>query len=411
MKPKISVMCVLFLICLCTSSVYGQMAPPLKDPVIWDTTSIILPMQELTPDGSRRNNVVIEGSYGNNVRTISLPQNAFKRDYFNGTLYAFGVTRERDTKTNEIKGSTDFLWRHENGEWVIDAVLHSTGEIKRSVLENILPLQNGKYIVCAYRAQIIRDDKAYLFGIYKKNKKLELELENPVEDAFSVPTWTKEGPNGEWWPKIGPYFGDTIATTTGRVGSKIIFHIQAHGIFFIFDGENGKLLRRCAVYPEINEKAFAEKKWFDNVSLGMEATKDGKILCVTVSKDFAVHGKELFPPVLHDELGIKEEDWDKPQNLHKIRTLNREREDKKIKKWPNYVYWELDVDTGKFTKVSAPENLPEKVRNDHPSSFGIGFYWRTRADGTYVLTDQRGNIIEEKPGRGKRILDLFEFKK
>jgi hypothetical protein len=371
---------------------------PNNYPSIWDGSNLILSVDGLTERDSARM-VRIEGPSGNIFKTISLPPEALLRDYFNGTLYVSGLIRERDEKTKKTKKVTHLLWRQENGNWAIDATI----DAPQPAFFNIIPLNNQKYFLSASRPFIEDEQGAYLFGIYKKNHKNQLELDKPITNAFSKPSWIKDA-KGEYSSTFEIGFGNVIRSLFCRTETRIIAQIEEHGLFFVFSAEDGKLLRKAAIFPEISEESLLKGKQFGPVGLGIQPTKEGKIICATLSKDFVIYSVERFPmPTIYD-LGMKPGDLDDQANLSKFVASFREVEQKRIDKWPEFFWWEFDPDTGKFDKIPTPEGFPEKTEDRY-----IDLNWRIRADGTLTLLDRENNI-KAPPKKPRKFLGLFELK-
>jgi hypothetical protein len=379
-----------------------KIIPPSKQPVIWDGSNAILSISHQSAGGSYEKVVKTEGVSGNAVRAVNLPPAAISRDWFNGKLYAFGFTVEREEKTNKLPKVTHLLWVRENGGWTIDA----TFDASSVVTTDIMPLNNQRYLVCAARPFIEDENGAYLFGIYKKNSKNQLVLESPIANAFSKPFWIKDS-QGEYVDTygLGSNFIDALIC---RTEARIVAYIHKYGLFFIFSPEDGKLLKKAAIFPEINEEALLEKKSFGPVDLGIapiiEPTKDGKIICATMSKEFVVLAMEVFPePTMYD-LGIPKAEFEKPENIEKLWNLSREIKAKRLKKWPEIVWWEFDPETGKSIKMPTPSGFPDKAEEG-----SVNLKWRIRADGTLAKVDQYSNIIEPEK-KPRKFLGLFELK-
>jgi len=356
-----------------------------KGCVIWDGQSVILPVHPNTPSDAK--SVRVEGPGGGTVKTISLPSAAFRRDCLNGSLYAFGMTDKKDERPGGAASVTQHvLWRRDSGDWTVDATI----DAPRATFFSIVPLKNGKYLLVALRPFIEDAGGAHLFGIYKKNKKQQLELEAPVTNAFARPFWTKADMRSQekGFFRVGLF-------CVCRTDAKIIVAFQNIGWFFVFSPEDGRLLRKSSVYPEITEEAIFADRRFGKVGLGIEPRQDGRVVCATMSKEYAVLAMDVLPAPSFGDL-------DNTLRLQ-VDTL-RDLEDKRLGRWPEVAWWDFDPDTGKFAGAPAPDGFPKTLKTLREA---WDFRWRMRADGSLALTDQDGGVAEKRP---RRILGLFDLR-
>jgi len=381
---------------VCTGyfALYAQNGLPEKACVIWDNSNIILPVHPPIPSDTKV--IKFEGPRGNITKTVSLPSATLERDYVNGTLYAYGISRERDKKAKDIVSTTHILWRREADTWVIDATIDGP----RMCIFPIIPLKNGNYLLVALRPFIEDESGAYLFGIFKKNKKNQLELDRPMTNVLSKPYWAKNEtlPYGNLTQLGNPYVCKT--------NTNIIIHYQQVGWFFVFSPEDGRLIRKTKVFPEITEEAILAKKQFGPVGLGFEPRQDGRMVGATMSREYIVLAMDVFPTPTLSDMGIKPEDMDKSDSLMIQVEKLFEVEDKRIKKWPEIVWWDFDPDTGKFTKISTPDGFPKAINSREKMS---DFKWRMRADGSLVMLDRDSNVLEPSK-KSRKFLGLFELK-
>ena len=374
----------------------AQVTPNPKESVIWENSNVILPIHPIQPSASH--SIRYESQTSRIIKTITVPTGAYLRDLLDGTLYAFGTIKEMDSKNTDVAFTRHILWRREGEDWVIDAMI----EAPRAVFFPIVPLKNGKYLLPATRP-IIEDERgAYLFGIFTKNKKNQLELEKPLTDVFSKPHWAKTG---------GQLYSLQDSTKMGlfhvcRTDTKIVVHFPDVGWFFVFSPEDGRYLRKARVFLDVSEDAIRAGKEFGPVGLGFEPRRDGRVVFATMSKEYVELAIEMFPTPTLADMGIKPEDMDKSSSLTIQLEKLKEVEDKRIKKWPQVLWWEFDPDTGKFDRIPTPEGFPDKLKGRDDA---WNFDWRIRADGTLVRFDRYTDIVEP-PKKKWRILEMFNLR-
>ena len=392
MSMSVSLKCfVLAFLLVGHSPLPAQGTPNEKQCVIWENQNVILPIHPIEPSASH--SIRYESPSGRIIKTVTVPMGAYIRDCLDGTMYAFGTIKEMDPKNKDDAFTRHILWRREGEVWVIDAMI----EALRAVFFPIIPLKNGKYLLPATRPIIEDDNGFHLFGIYRKNKKNQLELEKTLTEVFSKPHWAKTG---------GQSHSIQERTKTGlyyfcRTDTKIVVHFPYVGWFFVFSPEDGRFLRKARVFIDVTEEAIKSGKEFGPVGLGFEPRQDGRIVFATMSKEFVLLGMELFPPP-----PFKDEDLHKGDTLNEYLKNYKEVEDKRIKKWPQVLWWEFDPDTGKFDRIPTPEGFPDKLKGRDDA---WNFYWRIRADGTLVRFDRFTDEIEP-PKKKWRILEMFDMR-
>lgn len=362
----------LFSLTLLTCSTDSLLAQsmPVSRSVIWDGRNVILPGKNFR-DKNRETirEVSFEGLDGNVIKKVAMPQAPIiKRDYLNGVLYSRTVRVERDDK-NRIKLVTNILWRWEANNWQIDATIDSPDV----AIIDICPLSNGKYMLKLMEPEFDDENRLHLFGIYKKNKKNQLELDRPLTEPFSERFLLKMGEPGDHY--------------ICRSGSKIIFYYPRVGWFIVFDSENGRYLRKGRVFAEITEDALLEGRQFAPVGGHIEPRQDGNLVFVTWSKKLVTSGMDIFPDPTRRDIRMSNDEDIFDNNFQTILMFKaREAEEKRVKRWPELVWWEFIPDTGRSIQIPTPDGFPEKFNNINELQ---KFHWRIKADDTLLLLDNR----------------------
>lgn len=338
---------------LFSSWVGAQTLPAEREPQFWDGDRLVSiegpRMVAETSEGGRKVYFFGEG--------LSGPSRC---DFFDGAYWVSHPMDREGEKGHGLLKSTDGKNR-ELEAWV-------PAKLMQGPVHGLYPLPKNRYLLQSKRL-FIHGNKASFLGVGTKDSKgivhfdhlIEMDLGEKALEGATQPGFLED-------PVRLMYL---VGFMVGRMrgGDHILFAHETHGRFLILDCKTLDT-RFVTLFPDIDSKKYWSKDAFDleHAVLGIQPRKNGHFLIASRSEDAVLKARGEEKAFKLDT--IRADHPDPIRQKRQIRDAMNAKDRKDLLevlqdggavRYPEVLWWDLDPEKGKLTKVSAPPGAPVEI--------------------------------------------------
>ncbi len=255
--------------------------------------------------------------------------------------------------------STVVISKCEDGKWITLA----KGVFPGMGPTMIWPLSEGRYLALAIQNPVFEENgKGFPLAILKVNDRNEFYISTRMDLGLEKAFFDKATRQ--------PYYSQLVMSFLSppfvRAGNYLVIGTQ-FGLFFVFDGSNGRLKRTARIYPDLKDEHLTGK---DDQSLlpgllGWAGRDNGEVLISARNQDAVIYG------------------YAGRNGENPVSDAARARLADQINaRYPIVEWWNLEPESGRIDHEIPPVNFPDRVYSEKAVK---DFNWRFLPNGNLEL--------------------------
>lgn len=336
------------------------------DPVRWDQGRLVVMNHS---HFGRPTLAEIFDPQGKKTQDIPIPPNPKHRMAGGSVAWHEGVlhwTWKGATTTPEGQGFEEEMVGYSQGKWsTLGVFRHKTGVC------SIFPMGKGRYLAITVNPGLfIKDGNSFPLAILKLDSRKEFYVDETLDLGLDRPFFQGKQRN---YPSF----------ILGLISPQVVYNEDhlilgtPQGLFWVFDLEKGRLLRKERLFHGITEERLAAGDIFPPL-LGFQPRPDGRILISARSEDAALLGMKAFRPPQGPQRGAIP---DREAAEFHVRRQG-EWEADLSRNFPHIQWWVLDPYQGGITRMDAPLRVPTLIWSREEAQ---DFNWRFLPDGNLKI--------------------------
>jgi len=326
------------------------------DPCFWEGGNLVL-IRRNQPVGGEAGWLVSPS--GKLLKNAVRPGPKAILDFVDGVFYAFERVSMSDPDEKGRRKSTVAISKCENGKWITLA----KGVFPGMGPSMIWPLREGRYLALTIQNPVFEEDgKGFPLAILKVNDRSEFYISTRMDFGLEKTFFDK----GTKQPYYGQLVMSFLSPPFVRAGNYLVIGTQ-FGLFFVFDGSNGRLKRTARIYPDLKDEHLTGK---DDQSLlpgllGWAGRDNGEVLISARNQDAVIYG------------------YAGRNGENPVSDAARARLADQINaRYPIVEWWNLEPESGRIDHEIPPVNFPDRVYSEKAAK---DFNWRFLPNGNLEL--------------------------